>query len=58
MLSNKPKHWPAAHPGQGKRAAPLTNPIPKRAMARPNHVLWHAFVSPSDKNFPSDHQTP
>ncbi len=32
MLNSRPKQSPAAHPGQGKRAAPMTNPIPKRAM--------------------------
>src|ERR1700691_5032620 len=32
ILNSRPKHGPTAQPGQGKRAAPITNPIPKRAM--------------------------
>ena len=31
-LSSRPKQRPTAHPGHGKRAEPMTNPIPKRAM--------------------------
>src|SRR6266568_1045226 len=31
MLSSRPKNRPTAQPGHGNRAAPMTNPIPKRA---------------------------
>jgi hypothetical protein len=31
-LSSNPKVSPTAHPGHGKRAAPIAKPIPKRAM--------------------------
>src|ERR1700733_12968257 len=32
ILSSKLKNRPTAQPGQGRRAAPITNPIPNRAM--------------------------
>src|SRR5580698_3192309 len=32
ILNSRPKQSPTAHPGQDRRAAPITNPIPKRAM--------------------------
>jgi len=32
MLNSRPKSKPTHHPGRGKRAAPITNPIPKRAL--------------------------
>ena len=42
MLKRSPKHRPAAHPGHGRRAAPIANPIPKRAM---NAAVMAAFLS-------------
>src|SRR5579863_6328381 len=42
MLSNRPKQSPTPHPGQGKRAAPITNPMPNRAM---NAAVIAAFLS-------------
>src|ERR1700757_2463241 len=32
MLSNNPNTRPTHHPGQGRRAAPIANPMPKRAI--------------------------
>jgi hypothetical protein len=42
ILSSRPKQRPTAHPGRGRRAAPITNPIPKRAMKA---AMIAAFLS-------------